>query len=104
MGRLRIVAVVAPAWMMKVDDVIAVEGRHRVVETQRPDPPPVLERPLGEAEQRELRSVVGYLDMKSELAPRRGIALVENLAQHLVANIEVSPSTRGVSAVISRRI
>ena len=75
--------------MVEVDDRIAVEGDDGIVESQRADPAPVLERaPYPDG--RPLRlPLIGHLDGERERPPGRWIAAVEDLRHDLVAKVEI---------------
>ena len=87
----RVVAILPPGGMIEVDDRVSVVGDDSVVEHQLPDVLPVLERaPLAERGAGG-RAFVGYLDVERQRALRHGIARVEDVRHHLVAEIERVP-------------
>lgn len=89
MGRRGIIPVVAPAWMIEMNDKVAVAGSDGVVEGQLADTAPILEGSPHETQDVTRRPFIRDFDVKGELAFGNGIARVENLRHDFVAEIQV---------------
>src|SRR5258708_38599140 len=74
--------------MVEVDNEIAVVGGHGVTENYSSDAAPIFERAPLKNRQPAGCALVGHVDVKTQRALRRWIALVENLGQDLVAKIQ----------------
>src|SRR5262245_40157429 len=90
-GGRRIVAILPPGRVRKVNHRVTVVRDDGVVEDDGADLPPVLES-AAQTERRARRlALVGDLDVERERALGRRIALIEDLGHDFVADVEVGP-------------
>src|ERR1051325_5300563 len=85
----RIVAVVAPARVVELDDVVAVVRADRFAEPQGADALPVVNRHPRQPLHARLAAVVRHADVEDHRSSRRYVAGIEHVAVDLVAKIEM---------------
>jgi hypothetical protein len=90
-GGRRIVPIVAPGWMVKVDHKITVVRGDRVIENQFADRTPITEDAPLKDRRAVRRAFISHFNVKGDGAFWAGVAFVKNLRHDFVRKSNASP-------------